>query len=139
MPGRPASAAVGRVPRDQGHLTEPVHWQGRQWAVTGYGIEALDGMYHVPFIDIPNAEDGRPAWLNDLCRRYGTDGDDLAAALRVARTLRPAGGHAVEVGGMSAQSVSAGGLFCGNGPISEALVPVVLRGRPRRVRPELCC
>ena len=69
-------------------LTEPVHWQGRQWAVTGYGIEALDGMYHVPFTDIPEAEAGRPEWLDALCRRYGTDGDDLAAALRVARRIR---------------------------------------------------
>ena len=70
-------------------LTDPVHWQGRQWAVTGYGIEALDGMYHVPFSDIPDAEAGRPEWLDDLWRRYGTDRDDLAAALRVARTVRP--------------------------------------------------
>ncbi len=69
-------------------LTEPVHWQGRQWAVTGYGIEALDGRYHVPFSDIPEAGDGRPPWLDDLCRRYGTDGNELAAALRVARTVR---------------------------------------------------
>lgn len=70
-------------------LTEPVHWQGRQWAVTGYGIEALDGMYHVPFSDIPEPEAGRPEWLDDLWRRYGTDRDDLAAALLVARTVRP--------------------------------------------------
>ncbi len=70
-------------------LTEPVHWQGRQWAVTGYGIEALDGMYHVPFSEIPDADDEPPRWLDDLCRRYGTDRDDLAAALRVARTVRP--------------------------------------------------
>ena len=33
-------------------LTEPVHWHGREWAVTGYGIEALDGMYHVRSSDI---------------------------------------------------------------------------------------
>ncbi|AWN42798.1 hypothetical protein [Methylobacterium durans] len=70
-------------------LTEPVHWQGRQWAVTGYGIEALDGMYHVPYSDIPDAADARPQWLDELCRRYGTDCDDLAAAVRVARTMRP--------------------------------------------------
>jgi len=69
-------------------LTEPVHWQGRQWAVTGYGIEALDGMYHVPFSDIPDAKAGRPEWLDALCRRYGTDGDDLAAALKVARSIQ---------------------------------------------------
>ena len=70
-------------------LTEPVHWQGRQWAVTGYGIEALDGMYHVPFSDIPDADAAPPRWLEDLCHRYGTDRDDLTAALRVARVVRP--------------------------------------------------
>lgn len=75
-------------------LTEPVHWQGRQWAVTGYGIEALDGMYHVPFSDIPDADVDPLQWLDDLCRRYGTDRDDLAAALRVARTVRPGAGAA---------------------------------------------
>lgn len=71
-------------------LTEPVHWQGRQWAVTGYGIEALDGMYHVPFSDIPNDEAARPGWLNNLCQRYGTDSNDLAAALKVARSIQAA-------------------------------------------------
>lgn len=70
-------------------LTGPVLWQGRQWAVTGYGIEALDGMYHVPFSEVPDAADARPRWLDDLCGRYGTDRDDLAAAVRVARTMRP--------------------------------------------------
>ncbi len=69
-------------------LTQPVHWQGRQWAVTGYGIEALDGMYHVPFSEIQGVEDGRPSWLDDLCRRYGTDRDDLKAALTAARAIR---------------------------------------------------
>ena len=69
-------------------LTEPVPWQGRQWAVTGYGIEALDGMYHVPFSEIPDAEAERPEWLDGLWRRYGTDRNDLDAALRVARALR---------------------------------------------------
>jgi len=69
-------------------LTDPVHWQGRQWAVTGYGIEALDGLYHVPFSEIPDA--GRPDWLESLWHRYGTDRDDLAAALQVARSIRSA-------------------------------------------------
>lgn len=72
-------------------LTQPVHWQGRQWAVTGYGIEALDGMYHVPYAEILEAANGQPRWLQDLCRRYGTDRDDLAAALRVARAVRSGG------------------------------------------------
>ncbi|MGU3664021.1 hypothetical protein ACLBX9_07530 [Methylobacterium sp. A49B] len=72
-------------------LTEPVHWQGRQWAVTGYGIEALDGMYHVPFSEIPDAEAGRPEWLDGLWGRYGTDRNDLDAALRVARSVQGEG------------------------------------------------
>lgn len=72
-------------------LTEPVYWEGRQWAVTGYGIEALDGMYHIPFTDIPAAEAGPPEWLDRLWRRYGTDRNDLNAALRIARSLRGGG------------------------------------------------
>lgn len=76
-------------------LTEPVHWQGRQWAVTGYGIEALNGMYHVPFSDIGEAGDKRLSWFDDLCRRYGTDREDLAAALKVARATRPRADNAL--------------------------------------------
>ncbi|MEL6060657.1 MULTISPECIES: hypothetical protein [unclassified Methylobacterium] len=68
-------------------LTEPVHGQGRQWTVTGYGVEALDGMDPIAFADIPDAEADPPEWLGALCRRYGTDGDDPTAALRVARMI----------------------------------------------------
>ncbi|MER2265309.1 hypothetical protein [Methylobacterium oxalidis] len=67
-------------------LTEPVHWQGRQWAVTGYGIEALNGMYHVAAEQIWPESNGTLPWLDALCRRYGTDRDDLNAALKVARS-----------------------------------------------------
>jgi hypothetical protein len=75
-------------------LTEPVHWEGRQWAVTGYGIEALDGMYHVPFSEIGETGERPLPWLEALHRRYGTDRDDLAAALKVARAIRPGTGGA---------------------------------------------
>ncbi len=68
-------------------LAQPIHWQGRQWAVTAYGIEALDGMYHVPFSEISPADDGPAPWLEALRRRYGTDRNDLDAALRVARAV----------------------------------------------------
>lgn len=74
-----------------GHdLTEPVHWQVRQWAVTGYGIEALDGRHHVAAAEIRPGPDGTVPWLDALRRRYGTDHDDLDAALKVARWLRAA-------------------------------------------------
>ncbi|ACL57301.1 hypothetical protein [Methylobacterium nodulans] len=68
-------------------LTEPVYWQGRQWAVTGYGIEALDGMYHVPAAEIGSVDERPPQWLDDLWRRYGTDRNDLTAAVAVARRV----------------------------------------------------
>jgi hypothetical protein len=71
-----------------------VHWQGRQWAVTDYGIEALDGMYHVPYSEIRDADAGPMPWLDDLRSRYGTDCDDLAAALQVAREKCPGTGIA---------------------------------------------
>ena len=70
-------------------LTEPVHWHGREWAVTGYGIEALDGMYHVRSSDIWCEGDALPPWMESLYRRYGTDRDDLNAALKVARSIWP--------------------------------------------------
>ena len=66
---------------------EPVHWRGRQWAVTGFGIEALDGMYHVPAAEIWLEGSEPPRWVRDLRQRYGTDRDDLDAALKVARTV----------------------------------------------------
>jgi len=68
-------------------LAQPIHWQGRQWAVTAYGIEALDGIYHVPFSEISPADDGPAPSLEALRRRYGTDRNDLDAALRVARRI----------------------------------------------------
>ncbi|GJD76358.1 hypothetical protein [Methylobacterium goesingense] len=71
-----------------GHtLTEPVHWRGRQWAVTGYGIEALDGMYHVLAAEVWPGPDGTLPWREAPYRRYGTDRDDLNAALKVARRI----------------------------------------------------
>ncbi|WP_292505003.1 hypothetical protein [Methylobacterium sp.] len=68
-------------------LTDHVHWQGRQWAVTEFGIEALDGMYHVPSSEIWDDNGRPPGWLNSLHRRYGTDRDDLNAAVKVARSI----------------------------------------------------
>jgi len=46
-------------------------------------------MCHIPFSDVP-AEAGRPGWLDALCHRHGPDGDDLAADLKVARSIRVA-------------------------------------------------
>jgi hypothetical protein len=39
--------------------TGPVPRRGWPWPVTGDGIEALDGMTHVPFCDLPDAPSDR--------------------------------------------------------------------------------
>jgi hypothetical protein len=74
-------------------IEEPVHWRGRRWAVTAYGIEALDGTYHVPAGDIWPEGAEPPAWARDLRRRYGIDCEDLDAALKVARSVFGTSGH----------------------------------------------
>jgi len=67
---------------------KPVQWRGRRRAVTSNGIAALKGLYHAPFADVPDAGAGRPDLLEVFCRRSGTDGDGLAAALTVACAIR---------------------------------------------------
>lgn len=32
---------------NQAENLDEIWWQGRQWAVTAYGIEARDGTYHI--------------------------------------------------------------------------------------------
>lgn len=68
-------------------LTEPVYWRGRRSAVTSYGIEAHDGLYHVRASEIWPAEKEPPDWAQVLRSRYGIDADDFDAALAVARTV----------------------------------------------------
>lgn len=68
-------------------IAEPVHWQVRRWAVTGYGIAAPDGTCHVPSGKIwPEAAEP-PACARDLRRRSGTDCRNLDAALKAARSI----------------------------------------------------
>ena len=71
----------------------PLHaiwWRGRQWAVTNYGVEALDGTYA---IEARRLTEGLGAiaprvWLCEqvACEEW-VDVDDLATAWLVAMTL----------------------------------------------------
>lgn len=60
--------------------------------MTGHAIEARDGIYHVPFFEIRSAGNGPSPRLDALRQGYGTDREDLLAALKVTRTLRPDAG-----------------------------------------------
>ena len=83
---------VGRVVVDVSpveNLGEPlsdVWWQGRQWLVTGYGIEARDGRYQI------EAELLREKyWLDHMREKGWVDMDDFATAWFVALTLHGRG------------------------------------------------
>lgn len=61
-------------------LSKPVHWRGRQWAVTGYGIETID-KYHYT---IPKARLGED-WLAHVCAKLWCDVADFHKAFKQAQ------------------------------------------------------
>jgi hypothetical protein len=65
-------------------LHRDVYWLGRQWAVTGYGIQAIDKKLDMRF-DI----EAHRIWEENLADAMASeswfDGDDFAAALGAAR------------------------------------------------------
>ena len=80
----------------RGTALHPIWWRGRQWAVTNYGVEALDGTYA---IEARRLTEGLGAiaprvWLCEqvACEEW-VDVDDLATAWLVAMTL-----HGVRTG-----------------------------------------
>jgi hypothetical protein len=67
-------------------LHRDIYWLGRQWAVTGHGIQAVNKKLNMRF-DVEASriwEDGLDARMRDL---DWFDADDFAEAVRVARRL----------------------------------------------------
>ena len=62
-------------------------WQGRQWAVTTYGVEARDGTYAIEAVALWDTEDG--GWVWHMAGKGWVDLDDFAEALRLARRCAP--------------------------------------------------
>jgi hypothetical protein len=64
-------------------LHRDIYWLGRQWAVTGHGIQAVNKKLNMRF-DVGRPASGKTARM----RRCGSSpGSTLAEALRVARRL----------------------------------------------------
>jgi hypothetical protein len=59
-----------------------VIWRGRQWKVTAHGIECSERTYAIPRDRL-----GEPWWLEHMAEKEWVDLDDLAEALRIARSL----------------------------------------------------
>lgn len=88
----PRSIRLDSFPyRDLRHNTEEIWWSGRQWAVTAYGIERLDGTYPIEktrlFENLP-----RYSWPEHMGGKTWADNDDFATAWLVAIALHGARG-----------------------------------------------
>ena len=67
-------------------LAKPVHWTGKQWAVTAFGIEARDGQYPIPKGRVWEENRGH-GWIEHLAEKAWVDIEDFTEALRIARSL----------------------------------------------------
>jgi len=67
-------------------LHRDIYWLGRQWAVTGHGIQAVNKKLHMRYDIVASRiwEDGADEPMRGLA---WFDAEDFAEALRVARRL----------------------------------------------------
>lgn len=69
-------------------LHEPIYWQGRQWAVTSFGIEARDGKYPIAGSRVWE-DNGGHGWIEHMEEKEWVDLSDFTEALRLARARWP--------------------------------------------------
>lgn len=77
----------------RGEPLSDVWWQGREWAVTSYGIEKRDGTYYVPKSDFGLHGD-RWSWPEHVAAKGWADVEDFVTAWLVAATLHGKNGQA---------------------------------------------
>jgi hypothetical protein len=100
LAARRGSGAIGQLrwtARRSRFCGEPLHsiwWRGRQWAVTEYGIEALDGTYSFEAKRLTEdiATWGRPA---HMAEKDWVDIEDFSTAWLVALALHRRVGRAI--------------------------------------------
>jgi hypothetical protein len=72
-------------------LSKPIYWEGRQWAVTRYGIERLDGTYPIDKNQVFKAglTPGAPmhGLVAHMAQKQGVDVADFACALEYAMNI----------------------------------------------------
>jgi hypothetical protein len=77
----PAYECINHVPAKHPPMF-PVYWQGRQWAVTEYGIECRNGFYAIAH---EYCAYGITGWIKHMSGKAWIDLEDFAEALRIAR------------------------------------------------------
>jgi hypothetical protein len=81
----PPAYEAGNLVKCRGEeLSTPIYWQGRQWAVTPFGIECRDGTYFIER-DRLWENDDRHSWVRHMAGKTWVDLEDFAEALRIAR------------------------------------------------------
>src|SRR4051812_38096408 len=69
----------------RGEALDKIWWQGRQWAVTEFGLEARDGTYTIKADRL--AENIEHAWPVHVCAKNWVDRDDFRTAWLVALVM----------------------------------------------------
>lgn len=70
-----------RPVKTQGDALGTVFWQGRQWSVTDYGLEARSGQYPI------EAKRLKECWIPDMAEKGWVDMDDFITAFAMARMI----------------------------------------------------
>lgn len=69
----------------EAEILGPILWQGRQWAVTSYGLEARDGRYPINARNLLELAPGEHGLIRHMASKLWIDLPDFVAALAVAR------------------------------------------------------
>jgi hypothetical protein len=77
----------------RGDALDEIWWRGRQWAVTAYGIECLDGTYVIEGSWLMGDMEEYP-WLRHMAEKIWVDIDEFATAWMIALLLH---GHGAKV------------------------------------------
>ena len=82
----------------RGEPLDQILWRGRQWAVTTYGIECLDGTYPIAadrlLEDVMSEWGGQPY---HMCEKEWVDSDDFLTAWLVGMSLHGVVGNTDDV------------------------------------------
>lgn len=69
---------------ENGELTQPVYWEGEQWAATGYGVEGLGrkGYYNIQVRQLGTLDgDGLSMWPDHMARKPSVNSHEFNRAL----------------------------------------------------------
>lgn len=83
--GRPPYLFCPDPVETMAEILGPILWQGRQWAVTSYGLEARDGRYPINSRNLSELAPGEHGLIRHMASKPWVDLPDFVAALAVAR------------------------------------------------------